>query len=269
MPELEERLADLATAVAWPPTPALAGRVMRYLPAKVGAPPAAGPRDGWRRALARNRWARAAAAVIFVLALALAYTPSREAVADWVNLHLQLIHEAHPPQPSPLPPGPIGHRLGLGGRSSLTAAQARVVWHVEVPSSLGAPDEVYLQEPPAGPPLGEVSLVFGPRPGIAVAPQTGAGVLITEARGRVDQLLFGKIVGPGTTVTDVSVAGHAGYWISGQPHDFFFFDADGNGRAETLRLAANTLIFDDNGTVVRIEGNLTEAQALAIAASLR
>jgi hypothetical protein len=64
------------------------------------------------------------------------------------------------------------------------------------------------------------------------------------------------------------VNGHKGYWISGQPHIFFFIDADGKFRDETLRLATNTLIIDDNGTVIRIEGDLTKAQALEIAASL-
>jgi hypothetical protein len=35
-----------------------------------------------------------------------------------------------------------------------------------------------------------------------------------------------------------------------------------------MRLATNTLIFDNGGTVVRIEGDLTKAQALEIAKSL-
>jgi len=36
----------------------------------------------------------------------------------------------------------------------------------------------------------------------------------------------------------------------------------------TMRLATNTLVFEDNGTVVRIEGNMTKDQALQIAQSL-
>jgi hypothetical protein len=80
--------------------------------------------------------------------------------------------------------------------------------------------------------------------------------------------MFGKMLGPGTTLDEVTVNGHKGYWIAGQPHVFFFIDADGKFRDETLRLATNTLIIDDNGTVVRIEGDLTKTQALGIAASL-
>jgi hypothetical protein len=66
----------------------------------------------------------------------------------------------------------------------------------------------------------------------------------------------------------VTVAGHQGYWIAGAPNVFFFTDANGAVRNETMRLATNTLILDDGGTVARIEGNLTKAQALQVAASL-
>jgi hypothetical protein len=137
-----------------------------------------------------------------------------------------------------------------------------------VPASLGAPDEVYLLLPPDGPTGGEVTLVYAARAGISASGATGVGVLVTEARGSVDENFFGKMLGPGTTLENVTVNGHAGWWISGKPHDFFFLDASGGFRSETLRLATNTLIFDDGGTIVRIEGDLTRGQALQIAGSL-
>jgi hypothetical protein len=114
-----------------------------------------------------------------------------------------------------------------------------------------------------------VTLVYSTRPDIKVAGETGVSVLVTEARGAVDRNFFGKMLGPGTTVEDVTVAGHRGYWIAGSPHDFYFTDANGSFRSETFRLATNTLILDFGGTIVRLEGNLTKAQALEIAASLR
>ena len=141
-------------------------------------------------------------------------------------------------------------------------------WAVLVPSSLGQPDEVYLQPPQAGPPQGEVTLVYSTRPGIPVSGQTGVAVLITEARGAVNSQFFGKMFGPDTTIEPVTVAGHQGYWIAGAPHEFFFTDVNGNIRNETLRLATNTLLIDEGGTIVRIEGDLTKAQVLEIAASL-
>ena len=66
----------------------------------------------------------------------------------------------------------------------------------------------------------------------------------------------------------MTAGGHRGLWIAGQPHDFYFIDSTGNMRVETLRLATNTLMLDFDGTVIRIEGDLTKAQALQIAQSL-
>jgi hypothetical protein len=110
--------------------------------------------------------------------------------------------------------------------------------------------------------------VYAARPGLPAAGETGVGVLITEARGAINSEFFGKMLGPGTTIEPVTVAGSSGYWVAGTPHAFVFVDSAGNVRYETLRLAANTLLINVKGTVVRIEGNLTKAQALEIAASL-
>ena len=110
--------------------------------------------------------------------------------------------------------------------------------------------------------------MYAARPGLPVAGETGVGVLITEARGAINSQYFGKMLGPDTTIEPVTVAGSSGYWVAGAPHVFVFVDSSGQIRYETLRLATNTLLLDVGGTVVRIEGNLTKAQALQIAASL-
>ncbi len=263
MVDLAQQLAELATEIDWPPTPELSGRVtgrlvipaLRFGPVHVRKPNV-------------SRWALAAAALILAASALLAYPPSRDAIAGWVNLHTSLQRVPHLSTPSPLAPGPLGKRLGLGGRTALGEAQRQLVWPIAVPSSLGAPDEIYLQEPPDGPPQGEVTLVYSARSGIPVAGETGVAVLITEARGGVDERFFGKILGPDTTIDAITVSGHNGWWIAGAPHQFFFTDSGGNFRDETLRLATNTLLLDEGGTVIRIEGDLTKAQALEIAASL-
>jgi hypothetical protein len=268
--QLETRLTTLGRELEWPPTPDLRTRVAGVitagqvipLPAR---PLAAAVRPGpWYQ----SRWAVAAVAVIVALAALLAYQPSRDAIANWLNLHTRIQRVTVLPTPSQLPPGPLGARLGLGGYSTLPTASSAVKWHVLVPSSLGPPDEVYLQFAPDGPPQGEVTLVYSARPSIPVSAQTGVGVLVTEARGAVNSDFFGKTVGPDTTMDPVTVAGHKGYWFAGTPHAFVFIDAAGNPRYETSRLATNTLLIDVDGTIVRIEGDLTKAQALEIAASL-
>lgn len=264
MPEatqLEQRLAVLRDEIDWPETPALEARVL----ARIAAPAAPAL---VRRPWFQSRWALAAAAVLVVVAALVAYTPTRVAIANWINVHTIFTRVTELPTPSPQPSGPLGKRLGLGNPTTLDQAQSKVTWHILVPASLGQPDEVYLQLPPDGPPQGEVTLVYKSRPGVKTSGQTGVAVLVTEASGKVDAQMFGKMLGTGTNLEEVTVNGHQGYWISGQPHVFFFIDANGNFRDETLRLATNTLLIDDNGTVIRIEGDLTKAQALEIASSV-
>jgi len=258
MPELEQQLASLGAAIDWPTTPDLASRI--HLPPLRAVPPSNAFRSRWAMA--------AAAAVVLALGGLAIYPPSREAIANWVNVHTSFQRVPHLVTPSPQPAGPLGERLGLGGRTTLLDAQKQLSWHVTIPSSLGQPDEVYLQPPTAAPAQGEVTLVYATRPDIPVAGQTGVSVLITEARGTVNQNFFGKMIGPNTTLEPVTVAGHQGYWIAGPLNEFFFTDSNGQVRSDTVRLAANTLIYNDSGTIVRIEGNLTKAQAVEIATSL-
>jgi hypothetical protein len=252
--ELEQQLTRLGAELQWPATPNLA--------------PAVRLRIGARRRWFESRWALAAAAAVLVLAALAAYPPSRNALAGWLNLHTRFVTVPHLVTPTPLPSGPLGQRLGLGQPTTLTAAQTAVTWHVLVPATLGQPGEVYLQPPPDRPSGGEVSLVYAARQGLPAASETGVGVLITEARGAMNSDFFGKMIGPGTTIEPVTVGGSSGYWVAGAPHDFVFVDSSGNVRYETLRLATNTLLIDEGGTIVRVEGDLTKAQALQIAASL-
>lgn len=247
--DLEQLLTALAEAIDWPPTPRLQAR----------RPPAR---------LLQSRWALAAIAVLVIVATLLAYTPTRTAIAGWLNLHTNLRQTTALPTPSPLPSGTLGSNLGLGTPTTVQGAQNTVGWQVLVPAQLGAPDAVYVQMPPQGPLQGEVSLVYAPRPGIAASSETGVGILITEARGSVNEQFFGKTIAPGTTIQDVTVNGYDGWWISGQPHIFVFLDANNEARFETLRLATNTLVLDEEGTIVRIEANVNESTAEKIAASI-
>jgi hypothetical protein len=262
MPDLEQQLSSMAAAIDWPATPSLrvvvpdrARRSWLSLPARRGE-------KGWGRGLA------VAVAALLIVALALvAYPPSRSAIANWVNLHLRIERVEHPPTPSTLPSGTLGDQLGLGLPYTLSDAQRLVDWKITVPGNLGQPDAVYVKYPPT---LGEVTLVYAKAPDIPVSGQTGVSVLVTEARGRVNETYFQKIVGPNTTIEEVSVGGRAGYWISGQPHNFIFTDADGQPFFDSLRLATNTLIFDrGDGTIVRIEADTTKERAIAIALSLQ
>jgi hypothetical protein len=245
VPDLEQELDELAAAIAWPATP----RLQVPLPVE-------------RRA-ALPRWALAVAAALVIAASALIYTPTRDAIANFLNLHTVVHRVPSLPTPSPR----AGQSLGLGRPTTLSEAQSRLSWHITIPQALGQPDAVYLALPPNGPSGGEVTLVYAMSPGIEPSGQTGVSLLLTEARGSVNEQYFQKTVGPDVTIQEVVVNGHRGWWISGEPHTFVFTDANGNPYVDTLRLATNTLLFDDNGTVIRIEGDMTKAQALQIATS--
>jgi len=264
VPDLEEQLTSLAATIDWPPTPDL--RRALHLPTR-GEVSGESRRRG--RSLWQTRWALAAAAALLIVATLLVYTPTRDAIAGWLNLHTTFQRtQSPPPSPSPLPSGPLGQRLSLGTQTTLDGAQSQVAWKIKVPSSLGPPDEVYLKLPPSGPSGDEVTLVYAQRSDIPASSETGISVLVTEAQGRVNEQFFQKTLGPDVTIEPVSVGVHSGYWIAGKPHQFAFADADGNPFFDTLRLATNTLIFDDAGTIVRIEGDMTKDQALHIATSL-
>lgn len=253
---LEQRLTALGEKIEWPPTPELRFSAVER------------PISKPRFQLGVPRWALAAVAVLVILATLLAYTPTRTAIAGWLNLHTNISRTTTLPTPSPLPSGALGSNLGLGTPTTLQAAQRSVGWHIVVPAQLGAPDAVYLLMPPDGPSQGEVTLVYAPRPDIPAASETGVGVLVTEAQGTVNEQFFGKTLAEGTTITPVTVDGHQGWWIAGQPHAFVFLAYDGSVRFETLRLATNTLVIDDGGTIVRIEANVSESQAMQIAGTL-
>lgn len=254
MPDLEQQLTALAPAIDWPPTP----RLRVVLPAA--------QREGRLRRW-NLRWALPAAAALLIVAIALAaYPPTRTAIADWVNLHVRFQRVEQLPTPSPLPSGTLGEQLGLGLPYSLDDTRRLVSWTITIPTDLGPPDAVYLKTPPSG---GEVTLVYAKRGDIPVSLQTGVAVLVTEVRGRTNNAYFDKMIGPDTTIEDISVRGHPGYWISGHPHIFVFTDAGGEAYPDPLRLATNTLIFErGDGTIVRIEADISKERALQIAESL-
>ena len=95
-----------------------------------------------------------------------------------------------PPVPSPS----LGSGLSLGDPMTLAQAQARVPFRIAVPSTprLGTPDEVYVLETSSG---AEVSLLYRARPGLPAASSTGAGLLVSQFQGRLDQPLLEKALG--------------------------------------------------------------------------
>ena len=157
----------------------------------------------------------------------------------------------------------------LGDVVSLAEARQRAGFSVLAPAdaALGAPDEVRVRAIQGG---GlQVNLVYAARPSIATSPLAGVAALFSEFRGSVDPGLFVKVLGPDATVEELSVNGQRGFWIAGAPHQFFYRDAAGNIYPESLRLAGNTLIWEQDGLLLRLEAQVDRATALRIASSVR
>ena len=270
---LEARLFDLGSGIDFPPTPPLAVAVR----ARLATTPL--PRHGgWptRTAAGVSTWPRRALAAVAVVALAAALVlgiqPVRTTVAHWLGIRGVEITPVQtlPPIPTRTPrpsetPAPPGDTLSLGVPSSLASAQQRIGFVPLVPASLGAPDAVWVRDDYGG----MVTLLYLPRSGLPAAGETGVGLLVTEFRATTDVPLMQKFVGPDTTATPVTVQGQPGFWIAGAPHELGYVLPDGTGVADTLRLAAPTLVFQHGNLSVRIEGAISQQQALQIAASLR
>jgi hypothetical protein len=254
--ELERALRDLGPRYPYPPTPNLASRVLLRITAR----PVAQPR---RLALWRDpRRLALVAAVLLVLlgAAALANPVTRDAIAHFFHVQGVIVSR----ETSPLPSLSPGTPLDLGRRTITADAQSRASFTIAVPAELGQPDAVYVV---SGIPGGEVALAYTPRPGIPLVKQTGLGVLITEFRGDLLPGFITKSAGPGTTLEEVSVNGDPGWWIAGQPH-MIYVQVAGQSQPVTLRMAANTLIWEHAGVTYRIESGLSKADAFRIAASL-
>jgi hypothetical protein len=227
MAELETALRQLGSDVAFPPTPDIASAIRGGLER---------PRF-WRRPVA------IALAIVAVAAIAAAFAvpQSRSAILDWLGLrHVSVVRVEK------LPVVPANGGLDLGQRVTLDDAKRRAPWLL-LPDS--DPDSVWLNESIPG---GKVSLVWGT--------PSNVRLLLTELSGRA---YVEKIIDGDTQVERVKI-GTAGAWFQGQ-HVVMVQDRDGRFHDTHARLARNTLVWQQGGVTLRLEGGLTKDEALRIA----
>jgi hypothetical protein len=234
--DLELTLKRIGSDLEWPQTPGF--RVdLAPRPAR-----ARRSRRGLRRPLAI-----ALAALALTGASAVAAIPgARDAVLDFLGLRSVTV-ERVPRLPQPAP----GADLGLGERTTLAAAGARVGFEPLIPRTLGDPESVWIGDQVPG---GQLGLVYH-----------GGKLLLTEFVGAINRPFMQKFIGAGTQVERVRVDGEHGLWIGRGPHEFAYDDADGQVRFETLRLAGPTLLLRRGRVLLRIEGARSKADAIRIA----
>jgi hypothetical protein len=219
-----------------------------------------------------------AAGLTLGLVVAVGVAPVRSAIADLLGIdgvHITRVTRLPSPattQPpvSALSTVPVDRvaALHLGQVTTLAQAAHRLGFPMRLPT-VGAyqrPDAVYVGTPPAG---GMAAMVYLPRPDRPAVPTEAVAGLLTEFRGHIDPAFFQKLVAVGTTVEPVRVGAANGYFLSGAPHEFFYVNPDGSVDSETLRLAADTLVWSAGGITYRFESALPRDAAVALAVSMR
>ena len=244
-------LKAVATQVEYPPTPELSGRVRARLQE---AP------EPQRVPLRSRRYAFALAvvgALVAVFAATMVLSPqAREAVADFIGVGGVRI-EFDEPSPTMSP----ADDLDLGPQVTLDEAEGFVDFAVKRPRLDDLPEpEIHLTTPP---PSGMVSLLYRD----AYEESDEPGLLITQFEARLEQGFLKKLTFEGAAVEYLTVRGAPGYWVTGT-HFFAYFDETGDIREETLRLAENVLLWEEDGITYRVEGGFDKAEALRIADSI-
>ena len=243
---LESALRDLGTRLDVPPRPDVTAAVR----ARLVVTPVR--RTRWRR------WAAAAATALIAFVTAFTVSPAVRATVEHL-LSFAGVELRQEPAPPP------GLQAPLPGERTVDLAEARrlAAFPVLVPAALGPPDEVRVSD---GRPPRVVSLIYRPGVGRPASGPEGIAVRVDEFDGRIGPV-FEKFVAM-SGGERVRVGAGEGVWIPG-PHEVLYVDRSGEWRTETARLAARTLIWQQDDVTFRLEGQSTVDEALHIAGTVR
>lgn len=226
---LVEDLRALGRSVPVPPADHLESRVL----AAVSRPHAR------RRTPHRVRIAVAVAAALAAL---LAAPPVRAQVAEWFGFGAVVVQRY---DDAPTPPGPVSPPP-VTGHDDLARLAAEVGFTLHVPERLGSP-----------------SAVTTSHDGRVVSLGWDGPVRLDQTSSLM--YTFGKL---SRSVQDVQVDGRPALWF-GDAHEVVVLDRHGRVVEETRRPAGQTLVWNAGTTTLRLEGDLSLEEALAVAESLR
>jgi hypothetical protein len=230
MPELETALRQLGAELEFPPAPDVASTIRGRLER---------PR-AWRRPVLI-----AFALLLVALGAAFAVPSARTAILDWLGLrNVSVVRVDH------LPAAKSFSRVDLGSEVTLAEAKRSAPWLL-VPDE--QPDHVYVSEIVPG---GRLTLLWGT--------PTAVRLLLTETTGRA---YIEKVVQGDTQVERVDI-GQGGAWFQGQ-HVVMFQDRNGVFREARARLAKSTLAWQMDDVTLRLEGEISKAEAVRIARTVR
>lgn len=229
---LEQRLQELGGELAYPATP-------RF--------------DlGFERRPARTSRLRPLALGFAVLVVALAGVLALSPAARSAFLEIFRIRGATVERVETLP-DVQAQRLDFGERVSREEAERRAGFPL---LDLGdEPDGFFVR------PDGLTSAVYGDR----ARPR----LVLSQARGAIFDGFVKKTGGRGTIIRNVTVGGEPGLFVDGPDHFVMFRDGNGRITDEQTYLAGTVLLWNRGDLLLRLEGDLTEADALELAESAR
>ena len=254
--DLERTLADIATRLDGPKRdmwPVVRARIDERR-----------TQPWWSRlGMDRRTLAPIAATLAVILVAALLLTPRiADALGHLLSIPgVQIYQVPQSPTARPNASAPT-----FAGQRVATAAEASRIagFTVRTPAALGEPSAIYVETAPV-----RVTIVYASVKGIPVSSQAGVSALVVEFKGKIETQIMAKAIGPGTSLDAVPLGSGVAYYLSGQPHQFFFFDPAGNLQPETLRLAGNTLLWELDGYTYRLEAQVSRDEAVRIASSFR
>jgi hypothetical protein len=234
---LELRLRALGHELELPPEPDLAPRVVERLEGRRPLP--------WRRGLAL-----ALALVALAIGTAFAVPQARTAILRFFHLGGATVVRVET-----LPHAVERSQAGGFGRPSTRAEAERALgFRLVFPPFRGdGPRRVY---------------VIGDSVGTVFVRWNGRRVALSEFTSFGTEGLK-KLAVNATGIDFTEVNGHPGLWITGAPHTLTYFNRDTGFQQRTVLIRGNVLIWLRRGLTLRLEGNLTRAQAIDLASRIR
>src|SRR5256886_5869261 len=218
----------------------------------------------WSRlGLDARTFAPIAATLVVILVAVFVLTPSLvdglEHLLNIPGLQIYKVPQTPTARPNASAPAFAGQRVATAAEASRVAG-----FTVQMPTALGEPSAIYIETAPV-----RVTIVYAAVKGIPLSPQAGVSAIVVEFKGTLETQIMSKAVGPNTFLDAVPLGSGVAYFLSGQPHQFFFRDPAGNIQPETLRLAGNTLLWVEAGVTYRLEAQVALDEAVRIASSFR
>lgn len=198
----------------------------------------------------QNRWRTVSVALAAALLVLLAVTPAGAKVREWLGFGAVVIEQQEPvPTAGSGAPasGPSGD-VAAGRELPLDQAMAETSFPVGVPDALGDPDRVTVSAD------GRLVTMQWP----------AAAVRLDQIDGTLSPYFLKKF---SDEVDYTIVDGQQAVWLA-RPHPILILNPDGSERAESARQSGPSLVWQNAGVTLRLEGVADQQAAVAIAETM-